>query len=935
MKNIILLFALAFILLVPGKSAASGGPDAYGYTWITSLDAGGPTFNWIDITSRAGVQTVTGLADDNSAAGMINVGFPFHYYWSDYSQLKVGSNGWLSFNNVSNIASCFPTIPTAGGAGDNILAPLMSDLNFTGAGNVGNVKYWTNGVDSFIISYINVPYWSVSAPGWTGSNSFQVILCGNDSSITYQYGGISAPILNAGCVDMTVGIENSTGGIGLQVHSDATVPSNYVIHFDYPAVVLLSIRDILPEWNTNNENAAEIVVQNMPHALQSNIHNGGNTSVTTTINLQENIRNSVLASVHSSAGLLPTLAAGDDTLFTFTPWTASPTGLYSFEVTTSNSQDINAANDINTTEIQVIDVCSPSAVLGYVTGNAPGGSVNWNGGANDDGVSVYFVPPVYPYEVSSLSFYISSNVGNYFIANIYDDDGPNGSPGTLLYTTTVAAGSVVAGAWNNVAVSPGVTLNGGGFYAAWIQGGTSIFLGCETTAPYSHRNYEVLDGSWAKFRFNNTQDACIRATITNYSTTPVAAYSSAYSGPLTYNFTDASTGFITSWQWDFGDGNTSTQQFPTHTYAASGTYNVCLITTTLCGTADTICQSLSACAPATISSDPLVSIICAEGTTTMIVGANGTGLTYQWQENQGSGFNNIIPAAPYAGETTATLTINGATAAMNGYTYQCVVSGTCGNATSNSALLTINALPTVTLSALTDVCEDEPGFTITGESPAGGTFSGAGVFSGSFNAATAGTGTHPITYIYTDANSCSDTATTNITVNALPVVTQSSYADVCGNATAFALTNGTPVGGTYSGTGVSAGNFDASVAGAGTQTITYDYTDANSCTASATSSINVNAAPVVTLSSLGTVCINDAAFALTGESPAGGIFSGTGVSAGNFDPAVAGAGTVTITYTYTDANSCSDTAQQNIVVDLCLGIAQTQTRRTCLDATGD
>ena len=53
----------------------------------------------------------------------------------------------------------------------------------------------------------------------------------------------------------------------------------------------------------------------------------------------------------------------------------------------------------------------------------------------------------------------------------------------------------------------------------------------------------------------------------------------------------------TSWAWDFGDGNTSTAQSPSHTYAASGTYNVCLIATGDC-TADTICGTYTICFPA-------------------------------------------------------------------------------------------------------------------------------------------------------------------------------------------------------------------------------------------------------------------------------------------------------------------------------------------------
>jgi len=49
----------------------------------------------------------------------------------------------------------------------------------------------------------------------------------------------------------------------------------------------------------------------------------------------------------------------------------------------------------------------------------------------------------------------------------------------------------------------------------------------------------------------------------------------------TVYFNDLSTplGLIESWYWDFGDGNTSTQQYPTHTYSASGSYNVCLTIT--------------------------------------------------------------------------------------------------------------------------------------------------------------------------------------------------------------------------------------------------------------------------------------------------------------------------------------------------------------------
>lgn len=49
--------------------------------------------------------------------------------------------------------------------------------------------------------------------------------------------------------------------------------------------------------------------------------------------------------------------------------------------------------------------------------------------------------------------------------------------------------------------------------------------------------------------------------------------------PLSVQFTDSSTGDITSWDWDFGDGGTSTQQNPLHVYQNAGTYSVTLTVT--------------------------------------------------------------------------------------------------------------------------------------------------------------------------------------------------------------------------------------------------------------------------------------------------------------------------------------------------------------------
>ncbi len=59
--------------------------------------------------------------------------------------------------------------------------------------------------------------------------------------------------------------------------------------------------------------------------------------------------------------------------------------------------------------------------------------------------------------------------------------------------------------------------------------------------------------------------------------------------PNTYIFTDLSEGDITSWYWEFGDGNFSMEQNPIHVYSNGGTYYPCLTITSYSG--DVICTS--------------------------------------------------------------------------------------------------------------------------------------------------------------------------------------------------------------------------------------------------------------------------------------------------------------------------------------------------------
>jgi hypothetical protein len=143
--------------------------------------------------------------------------------------------------------------------------------------------------------------------------------------------------------------------------------------------------------------------------------------------------------------------------------------------------------------------------------------------------------------------------------------------------------------------------------------------------------------------------------------------------------------------------------------------------------------------------------------------------------------------------------------------------------------------------------------------------------------------------------------------------TLAAQAAVCVNAGSFALAGGSPAGGTYSGPGVSSGQFNPATAGTGTHTITYTYA-LNGVTTTATQPLTVRALPTVTLAAQAPRCQGAAAFALTGGSPAGGAYSGPGVSSGQFNATAAGVGTHTITYSYTDGNGCTSVATQPLTV---------------------
>lgn len=346
-----------------------------------------------------------------------------------------------------------------------------------------------------------------------------------------------------------------------------------------------------------------------------------------------------------------------------------------------------------------------------------------------------------------------------------------------------------------------------------------------------------------------------------------------------------------SYQWNAAAGNQTTQ---TATNLCAGTYSVNVTDGNGCvSTAIVTVTSGAATSNATITP---AGPFCLSAAAVNLTAATGGGT---WS---GPGITNAT-----------TGTFNPSVAGVGTHTITYTIGGPCGD--TKTTTITVNPNADATITAAGPFCVSDASVTLSAAT-AGGSWSGTGITNtttGVFDPATAGVGTHTITY--TIAGACGDTKTTTITVNPDANATITPVGPYCISNPAVTLTAVTS-GGTWSGPGItnaSAGTFDPSVAGAGTHTIT--YTVSGPCGDSQTTTIVVNASFDATITPAGPFCETDAAVTLTAVDP-NGLWSGTGITnstTGDFDPGVAGPGVHTITYAI--GGACGDTKTTAITVN--------------------
>lgn len=303
------------------------------------------------------------------------------------------------------------------------------------------------------------------------------------------------------------------------------------------------------------------------------------------------------------------------------------------------------------------------------------------------------------------------------------------------------------------------------------------------------------------------------------------------------------------WNWDFGDpasgaANTSTLQNPSHTFSAPGTYTVTFYTITTPG-----CFSATITKQVTVTPVPSASIsgtieVCQnDASPTITFTATDGRAPYTFTYNINGGPNQSVSTVT---GNTATVTVPTTTAGV--FTYNLVKventgSTLCAQPQTGSAVVTVNPLPTASVSGGVTVCKDAPSPNVTftgavGTAPYTFTYNINGgpnqiVTTTSGNSVTvaaptnvAGTFTYNLVSVSDGtATACNQaqTGSTTITVNELPTAAVSGTIEVCRNAPAPLIT--------FTGAGTTPPyTFTYNINGGASQTVT--TTSGNSVTVS-------------------------------------------------------------------------------------------------------
>lgn len=358
---------------------------------------------------------------------------------------------------------------------------------------------------------------------------------------------------------------------------------------------------------------------------------------------------------------------------------------------------------------------------------------------------------------------------------------------------------------------------------------------------------------------------------------------------------------VTTRNWTFGDGGSSTAHNPTHFYNSPGTYTVTLILGTSQGCTDTIIKTITVLPAPSLSTGSNPSL-CQGQTLSAQLQASGAS-TYSWSPIGGLSCSNC--SNPVASPSVTT-------------TYTVIGTATNGCKDTANVTVTVHPLPNVTTGPPLSICN---GSTIQLTS------SGAISYSWSPNTnltctncqtpTASPTTTTTYTVTGTDANGCYNTAQVVVTVNNIPNVTVNPAAAICAGSSATLQANGATTYSWSPNTGLSCANC-ANPTASPTSTTTYIVTgtSAGNCSDTGMVTLTVNPQPVISISGNQPLCLGTSTVLTASGASSYNWSPATGLSCTSCsNPTVSATSTTTYKIKGTSAAGCTDSTTTTVTIN--------------------
>ncbi len=418
------------------------------------------------------------------------------------------------------------------------------------------------------------------------------------------------------------------------------------------------------------------------------------------------------------------------------------------------------------------DVCSAPVTINFTNNSTGPGNLSYNWSFGDGG-STTTTNPVYSYNVN----------GNYRVSLIVNSDqGCVDSSAVDLSIGKVNTDFIVP-----ATICPKTLTT--------FQNNSSP-RPISSTWSFSNGQTDVFQNAQAIFATGGTYTATVinkyavctdtltkTITVSNGPSIIFTASDTTKCQPsLTTNFINGTN--ATTYQWDFGDGSTSTQTNPVHTYSNFGSYNVTLIAKDANGCSDTLTKSAYIrIAKPVISFPNLPAKGCIPATINFLANINtlDTVKTYLWDFGDGTTSADAAPSHTYNTQGTYTIKLTITT------------SSGCTETQTMSSAVKVGSLPTAAFTSdVTTACAN-PGIKFLNQS------TNATEFLWEFSDGTTSTDKDP-QHTFTDIglisvtltainNGCENKISKKDYVNVLPSVSRFEYAPDCNNPLQFTFTD--------------------------------------------------------------------------------------------------------------------------------------------------